>query len=391
MAPASVGVTLLQLVVARAAPPSPRARAFSFAQSLDRLRRLDLELRGGSSVSVVGGVGGVGGGVGGVGGGGGGGLLLAPPEALLTPLGAAAAACAAADAAGLARAARTSGAALLHHAAAHRERVAAARAEAGAGAVAAADCGTALARSLLLAASLRLLAASAEADAGAESPLWPRRGVLLAPLARSTAEDVRAFCVEKFGAAPEVEVEIESAGASAGAGGARAAERALVGVPELLRFALAELLKNAMRATVERFTAAGADDAPPVRVRLRSDTAFVHLSVEDAGVGLAGLASLPPACGGSSGGFAFGGGAFPLFLADARAPPARAEVDYKYSREFGAPFSGLGLGLARADVYARLHGGGLSLSTTPEGRTLAQLSLQRDGGVADLDALAALR
>jgi hypothetical protein len=113
---------------------------------------------------------------------------------------------------------------------------------------------------------------------------------------------------------------------------------------------------------------------------VRYDATFVYISVEDSGVGVEGLAPL----------LSSADGAFPLFLVDARAAPARAEVDYKYSREFGAPFSGLGLGLVRADVIARLHGGRLSLSMTDAGTTTACLSLLRDGSATDLGALAGI-
>jgi len=319
-------------------------------------------------------------------------LLLAPPASLSSPLRAAAAACASADAARLAEEVRALSGALVAHAAAHRSPFTAARASA-AGAEAAAASGSALTRALLLGASLRLIAASALGRGGGggggsgsggggasdDGELRPRAGVSLAALARAGAEDVRAFCVEKFGAAPEVLVD------AGGGGGGGGGERTLVGVPALLRFALAELLKNSLRATLARFSPAGADDAPPVRVRLRADARLLHLEVEDSGCGLAGLA-LPAEEGGGGGGVG-GGAAFPLFLEDARAARAREEIDYKYSREFGAPFSGLGLGLARADVYARLHGGRLSLRAAAGGLTVAGFSLRRDGSATDVEAL----
>ena len=56
-------------------------------------------------------------------------------------------------------------------------------------------------------------------------------------------------------------------------------------------------------------------------------------------------------------------------IAHADGPMAISAEDagWTYSREHGAPFTGLGLGLPRARVYARFMGGGTAVISQPGG------------------------
>lgn len=184
------------------------------------------------------------------------------------------------------------------------------------------------------------------------------RSVNPGELARDTADAVRAFAVEKFGAAPDVVVDEPSFARGAG----RAPLSCLV-VPEYLRFALVELLKNAVAASVEHYGAAALDDAPPVRVSVSGDATHVGLCVSDAAGGTAGRpgAAIAP---------------FPYFSSTA---PPPVQDSYHYSRTHGAPFSGLGLGLPRASLYARHLGGALALVSQPGRGVDAHLFVDRSG------------
>lgn len=203
---------------------------------------------------------------------------------------------------------------------------------------------------------------------GTPPPPPPVRRLPLRLAVDRVLEDVRAFAVEKFGVAPPVEVVVGDGGATGGGGGLLPPLVA----PPLVAYAVAELAKNAFAAHVGRYGATGVDDAPPVRVRLGGDREWASVQVSDAGGGLRGV---PPPCVLTP--------PFPYFASTAAAPAG--EPNYTYSREFGARFSGLGLGLARAALHARLHGGGLALLSQAGAGTDALLTLRRhgDGGAVD--------
>ena len=169
---------------------------------------------------------------------------------------------------------------------------------------------------------------------GAAAP--PVMDVALRPLVERTLDDVKAFSVEKFGVAPPVEV-----------GKSESREKAsFLGVPEYGSFALTELLKNAFRAHIERYGAAGVDDAPPIRIVIAADRKCAAVRVCDVGGGL-------PEPGPKSHFHYFSSTFVPL------------DAGWTYSREHGTPFTGLGLGLVRAQLHARFLGGGLSLLSQP--------------------------
>lgn len=189
-------------------------------------------------------------------------------------------------------------------------------------------------------------------------------------------------------------------GAATAAGGLRSALPVL-GVRPFVEYACAELLKNAFKATVDRFGAAGVDDAPPVHVRLSCASSFACISIADAGGGVpASLARRQLAlerhwhaqgggrhgAGGASAGdgdssyvagtFAGAISVFPYFSSTTQsiAPPT-----YTYSRDFGPAYSGKGLGLVRSRLYAQYHGGSLTLLSQPGLGTTALLALERSG------------
>jgi signal transduction histidine kinase len=58
------------------------------------------------------------------------------------------------------------------------------------------------------------------------------------------------------------------------------------------------------------------------------------------------------------------------------------EPTYQYSRDFGVPFAGKGLGLVRTRLYARYHGGSLALFSQPGYGTTALLALEKSGAVS---------
>ena len=173
-----------------------------------------------------------------------------------------------------------------------------------------------------------------------------RRAPLLEPMAMDgfsrmladAVEDSRAFCREKHGDSPEVEMREEPAGGGGGGGGG-----AMLLVPQYVTFALQELLKNAQGAHIRH--AGGADrldSLPPLGVSygITEDGASAFVRVRDHGGGLG------DAC------------ACSRFLYSTR--PER-EPTYTYSRNFGAAFEGLGVGLPLAHTHAAWCGGGLAV------------------------------
>lgn len=228
----------------------------------------------------------------------------------------------------------------------------------------------ALLRAQVLAESARLFCGAIGGVAATPAPKSPRTrpsvaSIDLFELVRASTGGVTAFCVEKHGAAPVVNVAL--------APGRRAPT--LTCVPSLVGFIYVEMLKNSMSAMLRRYSAAGVDDAPAVEVLVSADSDFAYVTLSDAGGGGVGgpqLAERRP---------------FALFATGSG--PTREELDYKYSREFGAAFSGHGLGLARSDAFALLHGGAVELTRTLDG-VAARACFLRSGATTDSEALARL-
>lgn len=197
----------------------------------------------------------------------------------------------------------------------------------------------------------------------------------LAALAEDATQDARAFMVEKFGACPRFVVLVEGEDGSERVVRANASPppRAILApprvltAPALVHFMVMEFLKNAARATTERHGAEEVEErGGPVVVRVRESGSHVRLSVEDEGGGSAGM-SVEDAFGYFSTGTA-----------------RRANPDFRYSREFGAPLSGLGIGLPRTRVTARLLGGEAGLVSLPGHGCSAWFALPSDGPSHDV-------
>jgi hypothetical protein len=131
----------------------------------------------------------------------------------------------------------------------------------------------------------------------------------------------------------------------------------------LAAFALHEVLKNAMGAHVRRVggDAGRLDELPPVRVSVGARGATGFVKVEDHG-----------------GGWPVGtDGARALRYLHSTNPPR--EANYTYSRNFGTPFEGLGVGLPLAHLHASLLGGGLTLAAMPGRGVTALLCFDLSG------------
>ena len=198
----------------------------------------------------------------------------------------------------------------------------------------------------------------------------------LYPVLKETISEARAFCVEKYGVAPEFDVS------------ALPADLSCVAVESHVHFVLMELAKNAMRAVIDRYGVLSlADGVPPIVVRAEKDAATNSVSITFRDRGLSALASqaathlalsdekqyptvqaaAKPVLEAASRAAKIGAGAnrsvvaadaqqFAWFATSALEPVADAS-GYGYSRRFGASMTGLGVGLPVAHEYARWSGG----------------------------------
>jgi signal transduction histidine kinase len=169
-------------------------------------------------------------------------------------------------------------------------------------------------------------------------------------LAQDTAEDCRAFCVEKNGEAPEVRVHCATSA------------HALV-VDGHVHFILMELLKNAMKAMMDEYPGASLLDAPPIHVTVSAQGGELGVRISDTGGGI------PPQhrqhC-------------MRFFYTS----HVEGEANYTYSKNFGARFTGYGVGLPMARIYARIAGGDVGLSVLPGHGTDATLLINKYGAAA---------
>lgn len=247
-------------------------------------------------------------------------------------------------------------------------------------------------------------------DAVAGSPAASPVGIVdLAAVVQQSTAEISAFCVEKYGVAPQVKIQPPSfmgidpfrsqdtavspsgillsslsSPSSPPAGLSNQQKHQpirMVGIEEHLRFVYTELLKNAMRAHIDRYSTAGVDDAPPISVRICCDGRSVSLAVDDVGGGVPDPLSKANRIAGPI-------TTFPYFFSSV-ALQGRDEPNYQYSREFGVPFTGHGLGLSRCRLFTRFHGGTLALMSQPGRGTTAVAWFDRTGyGANDsLDSL----
>ena len=210
-------------------------------------------------------------------------------------------------------------------------------------------------------------AAAAPVDArhiGLDFPLANRCDVR--DIAMRTVDTCKAACVEKFGDAPEVEVTVR---------GATEGSLSMVAVDAHLHFVLLELLKNAMKATIDAHGVLNLHDAQPITLTLSSTSSLsgpssppassvgpaVGFVVSDSGVGLSSLSPTPSLspCPPSLFQYFFTTGG-------AKVHEDTEGGDWRYSRAFGNPFTGLGVGLPLCRLYCtEVYGGGLSVGWVP--------------------------
>lgn len=179
-----------------------------------------------------------------------------------------------------------------------------------------------------------------------------------APLRRlltSVSEDVRAFCVEKNSAAPDVEVV-----------GGEGVEVPLV-VP-YFEFMCSEVLKNATQAVVNRYGAWQVDEADPVRIEISEpadDPKHVLVSITDRGLGV------------PKENF---GHIFDWFWSSNKG--VKLLGGYGYSRNHGSQMHGLGAGVPVSRVVAHFMGGSAHWETSPwELHTTVEVRIPKHGFV----------
>jgi hypothetical protein len=172
-------------------------------------------------------------------------------------------------------------------------------------------------------------------------------------LLQKVVEELRPFAVEKFGVAPPMEQHYA----------VRSSHKCTVlGLPSFATFVLTELCKNSMAAMINKYTALGVDDAPAIQIVLASTPSHVSIRFSD-----------------TAGGIRDAVGCKSKYNYFESTAVHREEMNYQYSREFGAPFSGWGIGLARSSLYARYFDGNVSLLSTPGYGTIAQATFERTG------------
>ncbi|GBF93755.1 hypothetical protein Rsub_06087 [Raphidocelis subcapitata] len=179
------------------------------------------------------------------------------------------------------------------------------------------------------------------------------RAAPLRQVLQHVSEDVRAFCVEKNSAAPEVEI--------VGGEGLR-----LPLVAPYFEFMVSEILKNATQAVVTRFGAWDVDEADPVRIQISEpadDPNNVLVSITDRGLGV-------PADHFRGMFFWFWSSNKPLL------------GGYGYSRTHGSPMHGLGAGVPVSRVLAHFMGGQASWETSSfHLHTTVEIRLPKQGFV----------
>lgn len=165
-----------------------------------------------------------------------------------------------------------------------------------------------------------------------------------AELLSDVVQSVKSASVEKYGCAPQVilkNLHITDPPIP------------FIGVPSLVAHSTSELLKNGVKAHVEKYGVLGLDDAPPIVVTLEVSALLLTITVADQGIGVAAPVT-----------------SFPFFSSAWKTPPPGEKVegeDWRYSRSFGAPLFGAGVGLARTSIHASVHGGSLTLAPHPSG------------------------
>ncbi|KAA0160231.1 hypothetical protein FNF31_04398 [Cafeteria roenbergensis] len=225
----------------------------------------------------------------------------------------------------------------------------------------------------------------------------------LEELAQVAVEDASAFCAEKYGAAPQVRVRVpgekghfeewrpdpdrQTRNVLTPCGAASA----VVALAHT-EYALIEVLKNSMGAHVRRFGALDVDDdeLPSITIDVSAHGAQAGWRVTDHGGGCAHPGAALDMFSSASAKRAPCADDAPTSASGGRAASAPEGEDWRYSRSFGAAFSGFGMGLCRSNWYLRLMGGpGISLLSLPGHGCVAAATFPRHGNVEDIVAIRA--
>ncbi|ORZ06658.1 mitochondrial pyruvate dehydrogenase [Absidia repens] len=163
-------------------------------------------------------------------------------------------------------------------------------------------------------------------------------------IARDAIANARSVCEAHYGLAPDVRMFCP-------------ADIEFLYVPSHLNHMLFELLKNSLRAVVERF---GADSPlPPIKVIIAYGREDITIKISDEGGGIS-----------RSG--------IPLVWTYMYTTADSQELEHEYSQsEFRAPMAGFGYGLPLSRLYARYFGGDLKLISMEGYGTDVYLHLNR--------------
>eukprot|EP00026_Physarum_polycephalum_P016236 Phypoly_transcript_17105.p1 GENE.Phypoly_transcript_17105~~Phypoly_transcript_17105.p1 ORF type:complete len:264 (+),score=37.24 Phypoly_transcript_17105:64-792(+) len=160
---------------------------------------------------------------------------------------------------------------------------------------------------------------------------------------KNTTEDAKDLCIEKNGEAPSVQLQ---------------GNAVMCCVEAHLHFIIFELLKNAMKATLQT------RNRNPIQVTIKSDTSKIFIEIKDHGQGISQENQEK---------------IFWYYFSTTE----KMEPTYTYSGLFGAPFDGLGCGLSIARVYARFMGGDIRMQSEKGKGTTAVVILDKHGNTGN--------
>jgi signal transduction histidine kinase len=182
--------------------------------------------------------------------------------------------------------------------------------------------------------------------------------IKISNLLPAVTDNIKAFAIEKFGAVPNITWASCSGDPN---------DHTVLGFRSHIQFVYTELLKNSIGGMLQRYGAIGVDDAPSISISVSSTPNFSMWSIADRGTGIVtedpGVVQAP----------------FRYFHSSSTERRSENESNYHYSREFGAPFSSLGIGLVRASIYAKYYGGNVQLFNQPGAGVVSLVTLSKNG------------
>lgn len=175
-------------------------------------------------------------------------------------------------------------------------------------------------------------------------------------VASEASVDAAEVCEQSYGVSPPVEIQLPDGGVPD-----------LVYIPSHMHHIFFEILKNAMRAVVEKEEirvgkgAAQRTNMPPVRISFQLQDNDIVIKISDKGVGIPAREV--------DNAFAY---------AYTTAKPACLDPDFHGSETDGAPMAGFGYGLPLSRLYARYFKGDLTLSSREGEGTDVVFTVKRD-------------